>query len=123
MALADIRQLCLAHGTRAADGTVTVAWTARESLANAWAMLAEAGLNIVAFVPNSLALPTQDPQHAKPLGLPATPRWLAPLPGWSLAHVALRPASARGRWRKAIFLSVPAADVWLIGFNWYVAQF
>src|SRR3546814_15147589 len=84
-------------------------------------MLAEAGLNIVAFVPHSLALHTQDPQPAKPLGLPATPRWLAPLPGWSLAHDDLRPSSASRRWRKAIYWPVAAAAVWRLGLNWYAA--
>ncbi len=122
MALSDIRQLCVAHGTRAADGTVTVAWTAREPLANAWALLAEAGLNIVAFVPHSLALSPEDPQPNEPLGLPAGPRWLARFPGWSLAQQELRPASASGRWRKAMYWSAAAAAVWLIGLNWYAAQ-
>jgi len=122
MALSEIGQLCVAHSTRAADGAVTVAWTAREPLKKAWALLAEAGLNIVAFVPHSLALPAGDSQPAAVLALPAGPRWLAPLPGWSLAHEALRPASASGRWRKAIYWSVAAAAVWLVGLNWYAAR-
>src|SRR3546814_5636900 len=33
-----------------------------------------------------------------------------------------RSASASGRWRKAIYWSVAAAAVWLIGLNWYAAQ-
>lgn len=122
MALSEISQLCVAHGTRAADGTVTVAWAARHPLANAWALLAGTGLNVVAFIPHSLALPPGDLRPAEPLGLPAGPRWLAPFPGWSLAHEALRPASASGRWRRAIYWSAAAAAVWVVGLNGYAAQ-
>lgn len=122
MALSEIGQLCVAHGARADDGTVTVAWTAREPLAKAWAQLVDAGLTIHAFVPHALALPPDDPHPAEPLRLPAGPRWLAPFPGWSLAHEALRPASASGRWRKAIYWSAAAAAVWLIGLNWYASR-
>lgn len=122
MALSDISQLCVAHSPRAADGTVTVAWAARQPLAKAWALLAEAGLNIVAFIPQSLALPPGDPHPAAPLGLPAGPRWLAPLPGWSLAQDALRPVSAKGRWRRAIYWSAAAAAVWIVSLNWHAAQ-
>lgn len=122
MALSEISQLCVAHGARAADGTVTVAWAARKPLVKTWALLAEAGLNIVAFIPQSLALPPGDPQPGEPLGLPAGPRWLAPFPGWSLAHEELRPASASGRWRRAIYWTTAAAAVWIVGLNWYAAQ-
>ncbi|MGB3290817.1 MAG: type II secretion system protein GspL [Burkholderiaceae bacterium] len=122
MALSEIGQLCIGHSARAADGAVTVAWTAREPLKKAWAVLAEAGLNIVAFVPHALALPPGDPQPDTVLALPAGPRWLTPFPGWSLAHEALRPASAGGRWRKAIYWSAAAVAVWLIGLNWYAAR-
>ncbi|PLC51844.1 general secretion pathway protein GspL [Pollutimonas subterranea] len=122
MALSEISQLCVAHGSRAADGTVTVAWVARHSLAKAWALLAEAGLNVVAFIPQSLALPANDPRPAEPLGLPADSRWLAPLPGWSLASEELRPASASGRWRRAIYWSTAATVVWVVGLNWYAAR-
>jgi general secretion pathway protein L len=122
MVLSDISQLCVAHGARAADGTVTVAWAARHQLAKAWALLADAGLNIVAFIPHLLALPSGDARPAEPFGLPAGPRWLAPFPGWSLAQEELRPASASGRWRKAIYWSAAAAVVWIAGLNWYAAR-
>lgn len=122
MALSDVSQLCVAHSARAADGTVTVAWSARLPLAKAWALLARSGLNIVAFIPQSLALPADDPAPAEPLGLPAGPRWLAPLPGWSLAQDELRPLSAKGRWRKPIYWSAAAVAVWAVGLNWYAAQ-
>lgn len=122
MTLSDIKELCIAHGPRAADGTVTVAWTARRPLEDAWALLAEAGLNIVAFVPQSLALPAADPHPEDPLVLPAGPRWLAPMPDWSLAQDELRPAAASGRWRKAAYWSAAAAAVWVIGLNLYAAQ-
>lgn len=122
MALSDINELCIAHGQRATDGTVTVAWAARRPLEAAWALLAEAGLNVVAFVPQSLALPAADPHPEKPLSLPAGPRWLAPLPEWSLARDELRPAAASGRWRKALYWAAAASTVWVIGLNWYAAQ-
>lgn len=122
MALSDLGELCVAHSARAADGAVTVAWTARRPLEAAWALLAGAGLNIVAFIPQSLALPAGDPQPDEPLQLPAGPRWLAPLPGWSLAREALRPATASGRWRRAIRWTAAAAAIWLVGLNWHAAQ-
>ncbi|HWL29349.1 MAG TPA: type II secretion system protein GspL [Burkholderiaceae bacterium] len=122
MALSDLEELSVAHSARAADGAVTVAWTARRPLESAWALLAEAGLNIVAFIPHSLALPPGDPHVSAPLALPAGPRWLAPLPDWSLASDALRPSSVSGRWGRAIRWTVAAAAVWLIGLNWYAAQ-
>ncbi|NYT78665.1 general secretion pathway protein GspL [Alcaligenaceae bacterium] len=122
MALSDLMQLCIAHGKRAPDGKVNVAWTNRRPLQDAWSLLAKAGLNIVAFVPHQLALPVNDPDPERPLGLPAGPRWLAPLPGWSLAIDALRPASGLGRWRKALAWSAVAAAIWVLGLNWYAAQ-
>lgn len=122
MALSDVSQLCVAHSARAADGNVTVAWSARLPLVKAWALLAEAGLNIAAFIPQSLALPADDPAPAEPLGLPAGPRWLAPLPSWSLAQDELRPLSAKGQWRKPIYWSAAAVVVWAAGLNWYAVQ-
>src|SRR5690606_18189610 len=92
MVLSDVEQLCVAHGPRLPDGRVSVAWTARRTLADAWALLAEARLDVAAFVPHALALPAGDPRPEVPLELPAGPRWLAPLPAWSLAHDSLRPA-------------------------------
>lgn len=122
LALSDVGQLCVAHSARASDGTVTVAWATGQPLAKAWAMLAQSGLNIVAFIPQALALPADDPMPAKPLGLPAGPRWLAPFPGWSLAQDEWRPLSTKGRWRKAIYWSVAAVALWAAGLNWYAVQ-
>ncbi|QAA93240.1 type II secretion system protein GspL [Pollutimonas thiosulfatoxidans] len=122
MSLSEINELCIAHSSRAADGAVTVAWTARKPLEAAWALLAQAGLNIAAFIPQALTLPSGDSRPSEPLALPAGPRWLAPLPGWSLARDDLRPASASGRWRRAIYWSAAAAAVWVIGLSWHAAQ-
>jgi len=117
MVLSDIEQLCVAHGPRAPDGAVTVAWITRRPLADAWTMLADAGLDIAAFIPHMLALPAGDAQPGQALQLPAGPRWLAPLPAWSLAHDSLRPASAGGRWRKAAWWGAAAAALWIVGLN------
>jgi len=122
MTLSDVRELCVAHGPRAASGAVTVAWTARRPLEEAWSLLAGAGLDIAAFVPHSLALPADDPRPFQPLELPVQARWLAALPAWSLAREESRPASASGRWRRAIYWTSAAALVWIIGLNWYAAQ-
>jgi general secretion pathway protein L len=122
MILSDVGEVCVAHGPRAADGEVTVAWTARRPLARAWAVLVEAGLNVVAFIPQALALPANDPRPGDPLALPAGSRWLAPLPAWSLARDELRPASARGRWRRPIYWACAAAAIWVAGLNGYAAQ-
>lgn len=122
MVLSEVSQLCVAHSARAPDGTVTVAWTARQPLASTWALLAKAGLNVVAFIPQPLAVPANDPTPCEPLELPAGPRWLAPLPNWSLAHETVRPQSSRGRWRKAIGWSITAVALWTAGLSWYAAQ-
>src|SRR5690606_32689217 len=122
MVLSDIEQLCVAHGAHAPDGTVTVAWTTRRPLADAWTMLSDAGLDIAAFIPHALALPAGDAQPGQALELPAGPRWLAPLPAWSLAHDSLRPASAGGRWRKAAWWGAAAAAVWILGLNVYASR-
>lgn len=122
MVLSDIEQLCVAHGARAPDGAVTVAWTTRRPLADAWTMLADAELDIAAFIPHALALPAGDAQPGQALQLPAGPRWLAPLPAWSLAHDSLRPASAGGRWRKAAWWGAAAAALWIVGLNGYAGR-
>lgn len=122
MLLSDIEQLCVAHGPRAPDGRVCVAWTTRRPLADAWSLLADAGLDIAAFIPQALALPAADPHPEKPLALPGGPRWLAPLPAWSLAQDSLRPASAGGRWRKAAWWGAAAAAIWIVGLNGYATR-
>lgn len=122
MLLSDIEQLCVAHGPRRPNGQVDVAWATRRQLADAWALLADAGLDVVAFIPHGLAVPKDDPNPETPLALPAGQRWTGPLPSWSLAHESLRPASAGGRWRKAVWWTTAAAAVWVLGLNAYASR-
>lgn len=122
MTLSDIDDLCVAHGPRAQDGTVTVAWTARRPLEDAWALLVAVGVNVVAFIPHTLAIPDTDPQPDHPLELPAGPRWLAPLPVWSLARSAARPPSTRSYWRRPVYWVAAAVVVWVVGLNVYAAR-
>ncbi len=50
--------------------------------------------------------------------LPASTRWNAPLPAWSLAVPALRPTRLqRSPWRRPIAWVVAAAAVWTVGLN------
>ncbi|MDX3908156.1 MAG: type II secretion system protein GspL [Pigmentiphaga sp.] len=56
MVLGDIDTLAVAHGARAADGSVPVAWAAREQLARALRLLADCGLPADALIPAPLAL-------------------------------------------------------------------
>ena len=44
MILGDMDDLAIGHGPRAADGSVALAWTPREPLRRAWALLGEHGL-------------------------------------------------------------------------------
>src|SRR5690606_24433989 len=60
MLLGDIESLAIAHGPRMGDGSVTVAWTAREPLARALRLLADCGLPADALIPAPLALPPTD---------------------------------------------------------------
>ncbi|HUH87847.1 MAG TPA: type II secretion system protein GspL [Pusillimonas sp.] len=122
MILSNIEQLCIGHGPRAPDGTVIAAWTARKPLLGAWALLAQAGLNVKAFLPQSLAIQADDARPEEPLTLPAGPRWLGLLPNWSMAPENLRPASAGGRWRKAAWWGAAAAAVWVVGLNLYASN-
>jgi len=122
LVLSDLESICVGHSSRSADGTVAVAWTTRRWLAQAWSELAGAGLDVVAFYPHSLIVPSTDTQPAKPLSLPADARWLAPLPSWSLAHDSLRPASAKGRWGKAVRWAGLAIAVWIVGLNVYATR-
>jgi len=57
MLLGDIESLAVAHGARDGDGSVPVAWAAREPLARALRLLADSGLPADALVPAPLALP------------------------------------------------------------------
>ncbi len=122
MTLSDPDRLLVAHGPRQADGTVAVAWTAREPLERAWSLLASAGLNVVSLVPHTLALPEGDPHPDRVLELPAGPRWLAPLPAWSFAGPARRPAGGAGRWRRPVAWAAVACAVWVLGLNVHAAR-
>lgn len=122
MTLSDPDHLLVAHGPRQADGTVAVAWTARDPLDRAWSLLAAAGLNVVSLVPHALALPEGDPHPGRILELPAGPRWLAPLPAWSFTGTARRPAVGAGRWRRPVIWAVVACTVWVLGLNVYAAR-
>ena len=46
MILGDMDDLAIGHGPRAADGSVALAWTPREPLRRAWALLGEHGLRV-----------------------------------------------------------------------------
>lgn len=122
MTLSDPDHLLVAHGPRRTDGTVAVAWTAREPLERAWSLLASAGLNVVSLVPHALALPEGDPHPDRPLELPAGPRWLAPLPAWSFIGSARRPAGGAGRWRRPFAWAAVACAVWVLGLNVHAAR-
>ncbi|CAM5201500.1 General secretion pathway protein L OS=Castellaniella defragrans OX=75697 GN=HNR28_001601 PE=3 SV=1 [Castellaniella defragrans] len=122
MTLSDLDRLLVAHGPRQADGTVAVAWTAREPLERAWSLLASAGLNVVSLVPHALALPEGDPHPDQVLELPAGPRWLAPLPAWSFTGPARRPAGGAGRWRQPAAWAAVACGVWVVGLNVHAAR-
>lgn len=60
MLLGDIETLAVAHGARASDGTVAVAWAARDPVARALRLLADCGLPADALIPAPLALPPTD---------------------------------------------------------------
>jgi general secretion pathway protein L len=58
--LGDIDTLAIAYSPRAADGTVTVAWSQRADLADALQLLSACGLTADALIPAPLALPLAD---------------------------------------------------------------
>ena len=131
MVLGDPDALAIGHGPRAEDGSVTVAWTDRAQLVRAWQLLADARLDVVAWIP--LACLATDASagnglvHGHPdtaaLRDPADPRWRAVSPGWSLAEAALRPrGGGHAPWRRAMLWGGAAAAVWLIGLNLHAAQ-
>ncbi|MBV6274017.1 general secretion pathway protein GspL [Alcaligenaceae bacterium CGII-47] len=122
MVLSELDELVVAHGPRASDGSVTVAWSDRARLGRAWTMLAQAGLTISAFVPHQLALPAADSDLTRPLTLPADARWLAPLPNWSLARDELHPGIGAGCWRRPGVWGLAACAVWVLGLNGYAMQ-
>lgn len=122
MALSDVSDLCIAHGPRAADGGVCVAWADRTTLLQAWRQLETLGLRVNALVPFSLAVPENDPYPDQALQLPADTRWQTPLPSWSLAKAEWRPVSKNKRWHSALLWSGAAVVLWLAGLQIYAAQ-
>jgi general secretion pathway protein L len=122
MVLGDPDALAIGHGDRAEDGRVDVAWMDRAQLARAWQLLADARLDVVAWIPVA-CLSDVDGLRASALHDPADPRWRAASPGWSLADAAMRPrGGGHAPWRRALAWSGLAAAVWLLGLNVYAAQ-
>lgn len=122
MALSDLSKLCIAHGPRAADGSVCVAWADRPALLQAWRQLDELGLKVDGLVPFPLAIPQDDPQPDQALALPVNERWLTALPRWSLARPEWRPVSHSKRWRSPLLWLCAAVLLWLAGLQLYAAQ-
>lgn len=122
MALSDISNLCIAYGPRTSNGDICVTWAERGALLRVWQLLSDAGINLVALVPQALALPKNDPHPELPLTLPIDTRWQAVLPSWSLARPQWRPAAKARRWRGAAWWTAAAALVWLVGLQVYAAQ-
>ncbi len=119
--LSDMEDLAIGHGPRAADSTVTVAWTARAPLAQAWRLLAQTGLRVDALLPAQLVLPPDDATPERMLTLPADARWRHDAPRWSLALPALSPRQV-SPWRAPLWWGAAAAAIWIVGFNVHAAR-
>ena len=117
LVLSDLDALAIGHGTRAADGSVALAWSPREPVRRAWSLLNEQGLRVRALIAPQALAPASD----APLRDPADPRWLAPSPSWSLAMPQLAPTRV-SRWRPVWRWGALAAVVWVAGLNLYAAQ-
>ena len=117
LVLSDLDALAIGHGPRSADGTVPLAWAAREPVRRGWSLLNAQGLRTQALIaPQALGAETTEP-----LRDPADPRWLAPSPSWSLAMPQLAPARVSA-WRPAWRWAAAAAVVWIGGLNLYASQ-
>lgn len=66
MILGDMDDLAIGHGPRAADGSVALAWTPREPLRRAWALLGEHGLRVRALIAPQTLEPVADARCANP---------------------------------------------------------
>ncbi|ALM81949.1 type II secretion system protein GspL [Bordetella sp. N] len=121
LVLSDLEELAIGHGPRAADGTVTVAWTSRAALARAWSLLVQAGLRIDALLPAQLVLPRDDSHPELALALPADARWQTDAPRWSLALPALSPRQS-SPWRAPLWWAAAAVAVWVVGLNIHAAR-
>ncbi|MGS1005709.1 GspL/Epsl periplasmic domain-containing protein [Achromobacter anxifer] len=117
LVLSDLDSLAIGHGPRSADGSVPLAWAAREPVRRAWGLLNAQGLRAHALIaPQTLGSDT-----TAPLRDPADPRWLAPTPSWSLAMPQLAPARVSA-WRPVWRWGAAAAVVWIGGLNLYASQ-
>ncbi len=117
MILGDMDDLAIGHGPRAADGSVALAWTPREPLRRAWALLGEHGLRVRALIAPQTLAPVAD----APLREPGDPRWQAAAPSWSLATPQWAPTRV-SRWRPVWRWTAIACAIWLGGLNLYAAQ-
>ncbi len=122
MALSDVEDLCIGFGPRGADGKAQVAWAGRRAIAGLWQRLGQMGLDVGGIVPHELAIPADDENPGQGLQLPVGPRWLAPLPGWSLARDEVRPAAQLRHWRKPLVWAAAAAVVWVLGLQIHAWQ-
>lgn len=117
LVLSDLDALAIGHGPRSADGTVPLAWAAREPVRRGWSLLNAQGLRTQGLIaPQALSAETTEP-----LRDPADPRWLASSPSWSLAMPQLAPARVSA-WRPAWRWAAAAAVVWIGGLNLYASQ-
>lgn len=60
LTLSDPDTLAIAGSPRNSDGLATLAWTERQTLTDAWSLLADHGLFVEQFIPAPLALPWSD---------------------------------------------------------------
>ncbi|AYD64216.1 general secretion pathway protein GspL [Achromobacter sp. B7] len=149
LVLSDLEALAIGFSPRAADGGVALAWSPREPVRRAWALLSTHGLRVDALIATqtlgtTVAGPSSEPSappsstqsstlsspassafdanlSATPLRDPADPRWLAPSPSWSLAMPRLAPVRA-SRWRPVWRWGAAAAVVWIAGLNLYASR-
>lgn len=117
LVLSDLDALAIGFSTRAADGSVALAWSPREPVRRAWGLLNAQGLRAHALI----APQTLSPASSEPLRDPADPRWQAPSPTWSLAMPQLAPAQV-SRWRPVWRWGAAAAVVWIAGLNIHASQ-
>ncbi|MDF8359392.1 type II secretion system protein GspL [Achromobacter anxifer] len=117
LVLSDLDALAIGHGPRGADGSVPLAWAAREPVRRAWSLLNAQGLRAHALI----APQTLGADIAAPLRDPGDPRWQAPTPSWSLAMPQLAPARVSA-WRPVWRWGAGAAVVWIAGLNLYASQ-
>ncbi len=122
MILGDLADIAVGHGPRQKNGLITVTWVNRKDLTHAWTQLLDAGLKLDRLIPCQLAIPAQDDQPEQQLSLPASTRWTAHLPDWSLASTRNRPTGSTHRWRSAIRWSIAACALWIAGLNLYALK-